>query len=601
MAGRTRQWLIMFLSGKRINMLESRLAQVEALLKDSVSPVHSATSPVATSMPKRARVQDSTSGIDVSAGAAASSSNHLLGDAKSLHATLVQARSPAAMFPLPPMAEGLQLASEYFATLNRHLPIFEESSLMARMRESYPSLGSDDPTLWAAVNIVFALSYQLRSMDAKRREADDETKTQGFLRNAIAVVDELCMRAPDMLSAQSLVGMAKVLGATSTPRAATMYVAMASRQVYSLGIHKPVTVDDGNEESREWRRRLLWVIYTSDKDCSLRLEQPHTLNDEDLDLDLPHWDPPDGLGFLPSVAGNPPFQWFRLYVNLAIIQSRVYRRLYSPQALRRVCDEKRETILDLALMLRTWKAQVPFEFEPGRLLERFPQSSVVPMVILYMRYFNCLTTVYRLSYWKVEQLEAYKSSVDDDAETSCPGQTICIKAARTALELFDLLPQGNVPCMWYVKRAFRFLDPHFASNYTLMCRRILIDYFISAVVILLAGIIYGSSYSLGLEDLRLINPVIANLDTLARCGDTERLQHIRCNCIELQSAARSLLDEHEAIGDSPQPLVDPTLQDQQIAPWLQSDLTNTDDPAIDYDYMDQATLDSLGLYNSTTV
>ena len=66
---------------------------------------------------------------------------------------------------------------------------------------------------------------------------------------------------------------------------------------------------------------------------------------------------------------------------------------------------------------------------------------------------------------------------------------------------------------------------------------------------LLAGIIYGSSLSLGIQDLKLAEPIIANLEILEQHGDTERLKYIRANCMELKNAAENLLSQTDTANE----------------------------------------------------
>ena len=352
--------------------------------------------------------------------------------------------------PLPPLDEASTLLEHYFTTFNRFLPLFDEAALMSSFHDKHATLESCEAELWAAVNVIFALSHQLIAMHSGSTGFDHETTACGFLRNAISVVDELSIQTPTMLSAQALVGIAKVLHSTSFPNTATVYLAMASRHMYSLGMHRPCNEASPGSESLEWRRRLLWMAYSIDKDFSLRLDQPPILNDQEIDPTLPEWDPKDGLGFIPSVSGGPRINFFRLHANLAIVQSKIYSRLYSGKALQQQDHdfENREPVCDLVKVLKTWRNQIPVEFHPESILEQFPPTSVIPMVILYLRYFNCLTMVLRLAYWKVGHLEAYKSSLEDPHP--CQSQTLCIQVARRALLLFNVLPHGNVPCMWLV-------------------------------------------------------------------------------------------------------------------------------------------------------
>lgn len=199
-------------------------------------------------------------------------------------------------------------------------------------------------------------------------------------------------------------------------------------------------------------------------------------------------------------------------------------------------------------MLLAWKSQIPVEFDSISLVDALPQYSITALVIMYVRYFNCLTMLHRLSFWKVGHLEAYQASFENITTNPCPSHGLCIEGARTALRLFCVLPQGNVPVMW-----------------------LLSDYFVSAVVILLAGIIYDSFLSLGWQDLQLVEPVIVQLDLLARSGDTKRLENIRSNCTELMNAAKNWLKSCDNADPGIYPdsaFKIPLVLDEQAIAWL---------------------------------
>lgn len=162
--------------------------------------------------------------------------------------------------------------------MNRFLPLFDEASLIQSIREDYTELKSRKPALWAAVNVVFALSHQLSAQQPMLNRADHQTQALHFVENAMSVVGQLSTREPTLLCLQVLLGIAKVWQATSTPQTATMYLAMAVRQVYHLNLHQSGEEDDAGEETSEWNKRLFWQTYALDKDFSLHLDQPHALN-----------------------------------------------------------------------------------------------------------------------------------------------------------------------------------------------------------------------------------------------------------------------------------------------------------------------------------
>lgn len=71
--------------------------------------------------------------------------------------------------------------------------------------------------------------------------------------------------------------------------------------------------------------------------------------------------------------------------------------------------------------------------------------------------------------------------------------------------------------------------------------RLLVDCLISASVILLAGIVYNTTTSEGMDDLRLVLSIVTELAALLDHGNTGRLQNVWSNCTELLRAARAVL------------------------------------------------------------
>ena len=115
------------------------------------------------------------------------------------------------------------------------------------------------------------------------------------------------------------------------------------------------------------------------------------------------------------------------------------------------------------------------------------------------------------------------------------------------------------------------------------------DYFITAAVILLAAIIYNCPINLGQQDLQLIEPIIANLESLASHGDTERLEHIRASCIKLRDAAKYLLDQ-AGTGkgfESATTASQLAYQHGQLYDWLYPDAGTVGVPTTDCDYVDR--------------
>lgn len=290
------------------------------------------------------------------------------------------------------------------------MPLFEESRVLHSFRDRHECLHVSDPLLWAAGNVVLALSLQSNVQHDGYGQQDQDSPTVHFVRKAMSVTDQLCTIQPTRLTAQVLIGIAKVWQSTSTPQAATFFLAMAVKQIHLLGLDVDKSSERDNAESGEWSRRVLWHAYTLDKDFSLRLEQPLSLKDEDIDAAMPSWSPKDGLGSLTARDDAFRINYFRIRSNLGLIQARIYNRLYSRQSLRQAqpdLSENAESVCDLVNMLLAWKSQVPIEFAAMSLTENFSAESMVALVVLYLHYFNCMMVAHRLSVGNLSMLSCF--------------------------------------------------------------------------------------------------------------------------------------------------------------------------------------------------
>lgn len=310
-------------SSKRIDGLDKRLSQIEELLRHAVNPVKQ-TEQQPTPLAK----EEPSPSVNGSA---------------QLNSNGVPSRPAGSNFTLPPLSEGLLLANQYFSTMNRFLPLFNEASLIQSMEQEYSKLDTSNPTLWAAVNVIFALAHQISAQKMVPDDVDHAVEALGFIKNAMSVVGLMSAREPAPLCLQVLLGIAKFWQSTSSPQTATMYLAMAVRQIYHLNLHRCTEQSATSDVVNEWNKRLFWYAYHLDKDFSLRLDQPYDLKgefrvytclpikiradcycvrgtpDEDLDITLPSWNPTDDFGFLPTKNKALRINYFRLQANLAIV------------------------------------------------------------------------------------------------------------------------------------------------------------------------------------------------------------------------------------------------------------------------------------------
>lgn len=113
-----------------------------------------------------------------------------------------------AFSPLPPKDEIILLVNDYLQQFNSLCPIFQPSSLLSLCEESnLPGL-LNFPGRWASLNVVLAIGYMVRIKNTSIVQADRQ-KSWLFMKNALGVLDELCIGLPDLWTVQALVGMVR--------------------------------------------------------------------------------------------------------------------------------------------------------------------------------------------------------------------------------------------------------------------------------------------------------------------------------------------------------------------------------------------------------
>lgn len=360
--------------------------------------------------------------------------------------------------PLPGRQECYALLRDYFENFNCMFPLFHEPTFMHLVDKHYSLEPYEGSGWWASLNVALAIGHRLRVMSNVVGQEEDEV-AWAYLKNAMAVMTELTMRANDLLSVQALLGMAMFLQGTPNPQPSFFLVSAAIRLAHSIGLHKRGSGFNLNEVENEQRKRVFWIAYLLDKDICLRSGRPPAQDDDDMNVELPSENPPDNVGSVPlaeEIDGKTTMNLFRLMCQFAQIQSRVYKQLYSVKASRQSDGELLNTIGELDSELEEWKDSIPIDFRPEHEIKAAHTPLILHVVVLHFAYYNCLTTIHRMSvhhgYW-TSRLSDYAIQ-GLNARPLNPrvfmSAALCVNAARTSIALIRYIPQGDYACVWYV-------------------------------------------------------------------------------------------------------------------------------------------------------
>ncbi|KAI1341992.1 N-terminal binuclear Zn cluster-containing protein [Xylariaceae sp. FL0016] len=428
---------------------------------------------------------------------------------------------------LPPKPEALSLLKDYFENFNCMFPLFHQPTFMHLVERQYSSDPYQGSGWWASINCVFAIAHRLRVMSNLVPQEEDE-KAWAYMKNAMGVFSELTMRNTDLLSVQALLGMALFMQGTPNPQPSFLLIAAAIRSSHSIGLHKRGTGFNLNPAEIEQRKRVFWIAYMLDKDLCLRSGRPPAQDDDDMNVELPDADPADHIGNIPLANGKGKMNLFRVMCELSVIESKIYKRLYSTKATKLSDGELLQTIGDLDKDLENWKDKIDIDYRPEHEINASHTPLILHIAMLHFSYYNALTTIHRMSvhhgFW-TSRLSNYAIQ-GLNARPLNPrvfsSAALCASAARATISLLKYIPQGDFSCVW------------------------MILYFpVSALVTLFGNILQNPNDPRARSDTKLMNIVVTFLSTLGQEAETGGVHRMLGVCAEFERIARFVIDKAE--------------------------------------------------------
>ncbi|KAH9901865.1 N-terminal binuclear Zn cluster-containing protein [Xylariomycetidae sp. FL2044] len=429
--------------------------------------------------------------------------------------------------PLPPKHEALSLLKDYFENFNCMFPLFHQPTFMHLAERQYSSDPYQGSGWWASLNCALAIAQRLRVM-SNLVPQEEERKAWGYLKNAMGVFSELTMRNTDLLSVQALLGMALFMQGTPNPQPSFLLVAAAIRLSHSIGLHKRGSGFNLNAIEIEQRKRVFWIAYMLDKDICIRSGRPPAQDDDDMNVQLPDADPADHIGNVPLADGKGKMNLFRVMCELTVIESRLYKRLYSTKATKLSDGELLVAISELDKELENWKDSIPIDFRPEHEIKASHTPLIIHIVMLHFSYYNALTTIHRMcvqnGYW-TSRLSNYAIQ-GLNARPLNPrvfsSASLCASAARATISLLKYIPQGDFSVVWMVL------------------------YFpVSALVTLFGNILQNPLDPRARSDTRLMNLVVTFLSTLGQEAETGGVHRMLGLCSEFERIAKAVIDKAE--------------------------------------------------------
>ena len=267
-------------------------------------------------------------------------------------------------------AKEIGMQHQHMQSINTISPLYPDEDLINYEAE-YPLPNAEDATLLidAFVNSAFPLARIVHgpTFQAKIREwrSGAFVASSQFItlyRLALSIGAELLGKSDlslemfknayqllkkdywsncDLETVQALTLIALYLQNNGRGNLAYLTLGIAIRQAYAIGLHRSTKLNsfDSNRIVAECRKRTFWCLFFMDKHSSMLLGRPSSIQDDDVDVELPMNIPDECItnqGILkPSIShtmnayGQLQFADFSLAIEFGKICGNIYKRLYS--------------------------------------------------------------------------------------------------------------------------------------------------------------------------------------------------------------------------------------------------------------------------------
>ncbi|OQE24841.1 hypothetical protein PENFLA_c009G02676 [Penicillium flavigenum] len=320
------------------------------------------------------------------------------------------------MPPLPVVLDVLRKVQEKPpACFGGYVPFMSVQYFTDKCREVYFCLEDYSDTAFVVTN--FCLYSVLYEYDAEEKDTTTREEHQNYIQMCRDNLETALANLNILMPATYESIMALILGAMhaleiSKPSVAWTLASTAMNLCQTLGYHRFTSMENDPVPVQHQKQLLFWSVYTVLSMMSLRLGRAPSIHNYDISLPAPD----ESIG-VPEPWGPVCVCWTRS----AIIQTDIYRYLYSPDALQKPESERVTHAHRLAAEMQS-KVMEPFE----KFMSSKPKVSEMDLMYLATDKVNRLaimTLIYR----------AIPASTDSGRVATFIPE--CIETAREALEI----------------------------------------------------------------------------------------------------------------------------------------------------------------------
>ncbi|TPX11308.1 uncharacterized protein E0L32_001126 [Thyridium curvatum] len=294
-------------------------------------------------------------------------------------------------------------------------------------------------SVWACKFFAVLALGEMYSTSIPAVKSDRHCSVPGtdYFLTAVGLLQDL-FEEPSVAQIEVLLLFCFYSNALGRVKSAHMYSGMAVRHATCLGLHRSTSASTClSPIEREHRIRLWWTVYVFDRSTCSKLGQPLTIQDSDIDVEMPS---SDGIAVNdPSKLGDPDI--LIAHISLSQITGLIMSDIYKPPS-KSSSGKFVQHVRAILQKLRTWDAHLPVG------LRWKPEGGVRRSVASLQLHFNqciILTTRPILLYvLKVKNpFNPADASTRPISDTTRSLADSCISAARTSNSILSQLFVDN--------------------------------------------------------------------------------------------------------------------------------------------------------------
>ena len=345
--------------------------------------------------------------------------------------------------PVSPKAAEAALLILSMKDVCAEFPLFNIPAFFRRLRTQHTAETCNSPSWWASLNSLVALTAARRISRTSFHKVS--VIAWAFFNNAYAILPSILQEPVDFQTAQSLLTMAMFTRSSADVRTTMILLSNACRIIQITCLPTRCGTKSEDLATRETIKRVFWVAFILEAEICSTCGIPLLLAKDHAEFDLPSESSRNGHEIVAPEGDQTSVSIFRHRAELAIIQSRVHKKLYSTKSLT-LGASKLLLKSRLQCELNEWLSKVPSIIRPKP--DNVLTQSMEDMTALRLHfvYFNCASMVY----WT-----AHRAGPDQVAVES---MRQCNAAARSTISLLNCVTDFSTSELWQASRDCLFLD-----------------------------------------------------------------------------------------------------------------------------------------------